>query len=229
MKRNFNLINLFLIISVLIGDIFFILNGNFWVKTATSLGFVLIGIFSLIYALKNKTLDKKFCIVMLVGLFFAMLGDVVIELDFIIGAVLFAVGHVFYFVAYCFLISFKWTDLLAGAIIFVPSTLFILLAPIFKFESSLMQIVCVVYAIIISCMVGKSITNFIRTKNVLCLVVMIGSILFFISDLMLLLRNFAHLGAIVRILCLATYYPAECFLAYSLMLTKKKDIENNKI
>ncbi len=223
MKRTFNLINLFLILAILVGDVFFILNGDFWTKTITSLGFLLIGGVNLFFALKNKTTQKSFCITMIVGLFFAMLGDVVLELDFISGAVLFAVGHVFYFAAYCFLEKFRLIDLLAGAVIFVPSMLFILLAPIFDFESVLMQIVCVVYAIIISCMVGKSISNFARNRSALYLVLMIGSVLFFFSDLMLLLRMFANMGQIARILCLASYYPAECLLAYSLLLSKSAE------
>ncbi len=225
MKKWFLFSNLFLILAVLVGDVFYILTSEFWVKTITSIGFVLIGVINMVYVLKNKSRDWKFAMFMLIGLFFAMLGDVVLELKsgFIPGAGLFAVGHVFYFVAYCFLQRFKWQDLLAGGIIFVPSVLFITLAPIFSFGNFVMEIVCVVYAIIISCMVGKSVANFVRERNLLNLLLMIGSVLFFISDLMLLLRMFADLPDVARILCLTTYYPAECLLANSLLWTKKRD------
>jgi len=222
MKKNFNLINFILAVAVIVGDVFYIISDNFWIKAITSMGFVLIGVFSLIYAFRNNTENKKFCVTMLIGLFFAMLGDIVLEIHFISGAILFAIGHVFYFVAYCFITAFRWTDLVAGAIIFIPSTLFILIAPIFDFGGVLMQIICVVYAIIISCMVGKSITNYIRNKNILTLILMIGSILFFFSDLMLLINVFSNVSGIFGILCLATYYPAEILLAYSLMLTVNK-------
>lgn len=222
MKKTINLINLFLVLAVLVGDVFYIITDNFWVKTVTSIGFVLIGVINIIYAIKHKTEHMKFAIIMLVGLFFAMLGDIVLELFFIAGAALFAIGHVFYFVAYCFLQKFRWLDLIIGAIIFVPSVLFIVLAPIFDFEGVLMEIVCVVYAIIISCMVGKAISNFVKTKSLLALVIMIGSLLFFFSDLMLLLDKFSGVNDIVGTLCLATYYPAECLLAYSILLTKNQ-------
>ena len=220
MKKTFSLVNLFLILAVIVGDVFYTISSEFWIKIVTSIGFVLIGVVNLIYVLKNNSTDKKFAIIMLVGLFFAMLGDVVLEIEFIVGAALFAVGHVFYFIAYCFLEKFRWIDLLVGAIIFVPSVLFITLAPIFDFGGVLMEVVCIVYAIIISCMLGKSISNFIKKRNILYLILMIGSFLFIFSDLMLLLRLFAGMSEVVRVLCMATYYPAECLLAYSFLWTR---------
>ena len=77
------------------------------------------------------------------------------------------------------------------------------------------MLVCFVYALIISAMVGKAISNFIRERNLLNFILMVGAILFFISDLMLLLRWFMNLGEWAGTLCLATYYPAECILAYA--------------
>jgi uncharacterized membrane protein YhhN len=159
---------------------------------------------------------------MLVGLTFAMCGDIVLNVWFIGGAILFAVGHVFYFVAYCFLQKFKWLDLIFGASIFIPSVLFITLAPIFDFGGIIMELVCIVYAIIISIMLGKAISNFVREKNLTNLLILIGSILFFFSDLMLLLNVFANLSVVFDVLCLVTYYPAECILALSLLQIEKK-------
>ena len=222
MKKYFNLfniLNVLLIIAVLIGDFFYIKHGQLWVKSITSAGFVAIGAVNLIYAIKHKTTHLKFCIIMMVGLFFAMLGDILLNINFIAGAVLFAVGHMFYFVAYCFLLKFKWTDLIPSVILFTVATLFMTLAPIFDFDGEMYKILCIVYALIISCMMGKAVSNFIRENSILNLVIMVGSILFVISDVMLLINVFAHLGSIFNVLCLATYYPAECFLAYSLKET----------
>lgn len=221
MKKTFNIVNLILISLVLVGDVFYILEGTLLIKSLTSACFVLIGLLNLVYALKTKTDNKKFCIIMVVGLVFAMLGDIVLEIDFIIGALLFAVGHVFYFVAYCFLIRFKLTDLLYGAAIFVPATCLILFAPILDFNSEMLKWLCVIYAVVISCMTGKSIANFIKNKSLLTLILMIGSALFLISDLMLLFSNFSNISKVFGYLCLITYYPAECLLATSLMFTKK--------
>ena len=114
--------------------------------------------------------------------------------------------------------KFKWSDLIYGVVILVPSVLLITLAPFFDFGGVLMEIVCVVYAIIISLMVGKAVANFVRERNWLNLLIVIGSTLFFFSDLMLLLNVFASLSSVVGTLCLATYYPAEILLACSIFM-----------
>ncbi len=235
-KKYFLIANIILALLVLVGDACYIKFGELWLKGVTSAGFVIIGGINLAYLILNKnifdksqagfaSINKKrlslFPIIMLVGLVFAMAGDIVLNVHFIGGAVLFAIGHVFYFASYCFLSKFKWIDLLYGAIIFVPSVLFITLAPIFKFDV-LMEVVCVVYAIIISCMVGKAISNLVRERNLLNLLIVIGSALFFFSDLMLLLNVFASLPRVVDILCLATYYPAQCLLAFSIFIYGEK-------
>ena len=55
-----------------------------------------------------------------------------------------------------------------------------------------------------------------------CLIFSIGvtSVLFFFSDLMLVFDNFTNLTFPIGILCLATYYPAQCVLAFSVMIGK---------
>ena len=221
MKKNFNILNLCLILAVLIGDVFYIVYDTILIKSITSAGFVALAAINLYYAIKLKTPHKKFCITMLVGLFFAMMGDIILEIHFISGAALFAVGHVFYFVAYTFLVKFKWEDLIYAIVILVVVVPFILFVPIFDFGGVFMQLVCIAYAVVISCMVSKSISNFVQNKSRLNLIVMIGSILFMFSDLMLLLNVFASLP-VVGILCLATYYPAECMLAYSILEASEK-------
>ena len=159
---------------------------------------------------------------MLIGLFFAMLGDILLEIEFIIGAALFAIGHIFYFIAYNTLQTFKTKDFLIASCIFVPSILIILLVPIFDFGGTLMQIVCIIYALIISLMVGKAISNVLENKSILNILITIGSCLFFLSDFMLLFNVFADIHIIFGILCLATYYPAEIFLAYSISKSTNK-------
>ena len=220
MNKFINIGVILLTICVLVGDAFYITTSSLLIKSLTSLGFVLIGLLSLIYAVKSKTEKNKFCVIMFIGLVFAMFGDIVLEIEFIIGAMLFAVGHVFYFMAYCFLSKFKLRDFIIGAAIFVPSTLIILFVPIFNFDQIIMQVVCVVYAIVISCMLGKAISNYSKERSLLTLLLMIGSSLFFFSDLMLLFNVFSNVSKVFGYLCLISYYPAECILAYSIMKTK---------
>lgn len=218
LEKMFFISDIILMLWILAGDVCYIVLEGLVLKSLTSALFVVLGLVNLSYVVLRQNKSLKFPIIMVVGLVFAMCGDIVLEVEFVVGAVLFAVGHVFYFVAYCFLQKFKWIDLVYGAVIFVPSVLFITLAPIFDFGGILMEIVCVVYAVIISCMVGKSISNLVSKRNLQNLIIMIGSILFFFSDLMLLLNVFASLPRVVGVLCLATYYPAEWLLGFSIFL-----------
>lgn len=229
-KNLFLILNIILFVAIWIGDMLYSNGiGGLLAKSLTSALFVILGVCNLVYLILGRKHDLKFPIIMVVGLFFAMLGDIVLNVHFISGAILFAIGHVFYFVSYCFLLKFHWVDLIYGAVIFVPSVLFITLAPIFNFGEVLMEVVCVVYAIIISCMVGKAFSNFIRQRNLQTLLLAIGSLLFYFSDLMLLLNVFAGLPKVIDILCLATYYPAQCILVYSILKTQpKEEIEVSK-
>ena len=97
--------------------------------------------------------------------------------------------------------------------------------PIFDFGGAFMQIVCVLYALIISCMLGKAVSDLITNKNIFSIIVAVGSFLFFFSDLMLLFDVFAAVDAWAGALCLATYYPAQCLLAYSIKVVNKQKQE----
>ena len=220
MKKRIYILNLLLAILIIAGDIWYMIGDSTIVKGITSGVFVIMGIINLIYAIKNKTKYKEFAILMVVGLFFAMLGDILLEIEFIVGAGFFALGHVLFFVSYCFIQKFNIKDIFYGALIFIPATLVILLVPIFEFNGLLMQIVCIIYAVIISCMVGKAINNYIIIKNKLTLIVLIGSILFIISDICLLFNVFASVPKFIGVMCLLTYYPAEIFLACGVLFEK---------
>ncbi|MBP3431996.1 MAG: lysoplasmalogenase [Clostridia bacterium] len=223
MKKAFTITNIILILAILIGDVFYMLPPNFlWEKSITSTGFVILGISNLIYALKSGN-NKKFCITMVVGLLFGLLGDVLLEINFIVGAAFFGIGHVIYILAYCFLSKLRWMDLIVSACIAIPSVLVITLVPAFNFNGIVMELVCVFYAIVISFMVGKSVSNLIKKRTLLNTLLVVGSILFFFSDLMLLLANFANMPLVVSILCLATYYPGQCILAHSIMHTQNSE------
>ena len=219
------IINLIFSLLIIAGDVLYITLGGLYLKAMTSVLFVLLGAINLIYVIKYKYTNSKFAILLIVGLFFAMLGDIVLNLNFIGGAILFAIGHVMFFISYMFIKKLKWLDLIFGLAIFIPSCLIITLLPIFTFDIT-MELVCVVYAFIISMMVGKALSNFVAVKDIITFVVLIGSCLFFISDLMLLLNVFAHLPKVIDILCLATYYPAEIMLAISPV---SKKLFNSKI
>ena len=145
-----NLFNIILAVLLVVADIVFICVGTLLTKTIASLIFVTIGFVNLIYLLKVKKQKSLSAYLLFIGLCFACLGDIFLEIEFITGAILFAIGHVFYFISYCKLSKFQWKDLVYSALIFVPSLLIILLVPIFDFGGITLQILCCVYALVIS-------------------------------------------------------------------------------
>lgn len=223
MSKNLKIANIILIITILLGDISYIICDTLLIKSLTSIAFVVLGFTNFLYALKLKTQNKNFCTLMLIGLTFAMLGDILLEIEFIVGAGLFAIGHIFYFFSYTNLQKLQIKDFLISACIFVPSVLIITLVKLFDFGGIFMQMVCIIYALIISLMVGKSISNLLNKKTLLNILLVVGSCLFFFSDFMLLFNVFADVPRIFGILCLASYYPAEIFLAYSISKTQTQN------
>ena len=218
LKRSHTLllaVNLALMAAVFAGNYFFLTKGGLTVKAVTSGGFVLMGLVNLIFALTQRKNRVSFQISLAAGLLLACLGDILISPAFVIGASLFAAGHICFFVSYCTLDRPRLPDLAIGGILFAAAACFILFAPILRFSEGYMRIVCLVYAFVISCMAGKAAGNFIRTRTLLTATLLAGSVLFFFSDLMLLLDWFAGGGRITGLLCMGTYYPAECLLAIS--------------
>ena len=100
LKHVFLCFNLMFILGITLGDICYISLGGLLAKSLTSAMFVLLGAINFIWLFVSKNKSFKFPLIMLVGLVFAMCGDIVLEVEFIVGAVLFAIGHIFYFVAY---------------------------------------------------------------------------------------------------------------------------------
>ena len=216
MKKLLMIANAITLTLMLIFDLCYMLQGGLVLKSIASLMFVLTGAVNFIYCTKKKV-DLKFPIWMMVALVCAMLGDILLNINFYIGAATFAVGHVFYFVSYCMLEKINRRDLLCGCLISVFAISIILFTPFLDFGSPLMQGVCCTYAVIISFMVGKAVSNLLEEKSRLHMILVIGSILFFFSDCMLMLKMFGDMP-VATYLCLGTYYPAQFILAYSLVV-----------
>ena len=101
---------------------------------------------------------------------------------------------------------------------------FILFFPYIVFDVVALKYVVLTYAVIISIMVGKSVGNAIRSKRTATYMIMAGSLLFFISDMMLLLAWFSSIeGRWTSNVCMAAYYPGLCLLAASMVAYMKEE------
>lgn len=224
-NKTLLILNVVFFVAILVFDILLLCFREPYIyKTIPSVLFVLCGVLNFIYVFKLEQRNKVFKYLMLIGLIFACLGDIVLIDYFVIGAILFAIGHIFFFISYSILQKIKLRDILIALGIFVVSLIVILVPQIFDFGEMLP--VVIVYAFIISFMLGKAISNVIekeyRFENIW---IMIGSILFFLSDLMLLFNVFTDISIVFDIICLILYYPAEFILASSIYYSNIKRVE----
>ena len=212
-------VNAIIISAIFVMNYFYQSNGfDFTLKCICSGSFALLGILNLGYAIATKQSGKRFYVLMCLGLFLAFLGDVLIGYDFIVGAATFALGHVCFVVAYCFLQKMQKLDFAVSGVLFLGCLIFLLFCPLLNFEVALFRIVCIVYALIISTMLGKALGNFIREKDPVNGTIAGASCLFFFSDLMLVFDWFIGLWNWTDNACMGTYYPALCFLALAMFL-----------
>ena len=72
------IVNIVLLLALIAMDVVYIIKGTLTIKGVTSAIFVVIGLVNLGLAIKEKV-ELKFPIIMMIGLVFAMLGDVLLE------------------------------------------------------------------------------------------------------------------------------------------------------
>ena len=210
-------------IAILVCTLVFLLTNTpaYIIKTLDSALFLTCGAFNLalVYLFQKDKSNWK-TVLMLCGLALAFVGDVLLIDFFIYGAIFFALGHVLFLVYFCLIQKVKWYDFVIGAGIFALALLLILLYPNFDFNG--MQLLAIVYALVISLMLGKAIGNVMQTPSTRNILILVGAFLFFFSDLMLLFNVFGNFStSIFDDLCLITYYPGEFLLSLSIFFYHK--------
>ena len=186
-------------------------------KSLTVIWFGILAVINAIYVNKTVKTDSKFAKIMPLGSVSAMLGDIIIGVNFLIGALIFALGHICFILAYMQLQRFNKRDCIISSVIFALSTIFLLSYKAIVFPAEIMKYIAIVYALIISFMLGKSISIFLTERNILTTILLIGSVLFFLSDMILVFECFVGFTWAGK-LCMALYCPAECSLAFSVFL-----------
>jgi uncharacterized membrane protein YhhN len=161
--------------------------------------------------------EKKFENCLLLGLMSCFFADIILNYNFVIGAIFFAIGHILYFSSYCFLEKYSKKEILFPFLIFTISAIFLLIFDDrFNYGTDAMKVVCVFYAMIISVMVGKSISNAIELRTKTSILLLVGSVLFFISDVALLLYVIGGANELANTVCLITYFPAQTIIAFAI-------------
>ena len=208
----------FFVLILLFGILYF--SSKYWaergvqnaLKACASILFVCCSLYNL---LTGGCRSAGCCRLLFAGQVFACAGDIGLNYDFVVGAALFAVGHILFFAAFCALEAPTFRSVAAIGVIAAAS--FCLLALYDGFDFRGFDLVVCVYAAVISCMLGKAVSIGLSPllDRRVRVPVLLGAALFYFSDLMLVFHQFGNGGAVFDALCLGTYYPAEFLLAFS--------------
>lgn len=212
-RRTFRNLNIFLMIAAMGCLVYYDYQGGIFLKGFTSFWFALLGFVNLVYGWKSGC--RSFLLLLEIGLILSAAADVILWHHFVLGTGIFAVGHLFYFAAFCTAEKIRAGDLIPiGAAAMV--SLFAALGTPFIRTEGVMTCVLAGYAVVISCMLGKAIANILRAKTRSRWLMLVGGILFWFSDLMLAISIFGSGGKVTNFLCMYSYWPGQTILAHAM-------------
>lgn len=208
--------NLLLLVCAMACLVCYDIYGGLWLKGVTSAWFVALGCFNLVYGRKRLGKIPRFLILVALGLFFGMCADVLLGVQFIAGILSFAFGHVLYLLAFYSLEKFRRKDLYFIVPLAVLSLFIVTGTPYIQIDDPFLEKLLMAYAVIIAGMLGKALSNFHTCKTVSRTLLLLGSAMFWFSDIMLAIDMFGTASRLTWILCSYTYWPAQNILAFSL-------------
>lgn len=215
-KKVFRAINITMLAAAAACLVYYSDRGGLALKGITSGFFALLGLINLFYVCRRRSEKRAAAWFAAGAMLLTAAADVLLGINFILGTVVFAAGHVFYFAAYCALEAPRKSDLLPIAAVGAVSLFCLLGTPFIRIDDSVMKIVLIGYAVVISCMLGKAIGNLTTRRTRTRILLLIGSCLFWFSDLMLALNLFGSGGKLASALCLCSYWPGQDLLAHTL-------------
>ncbi len=217
MKQNqLKRTNILLLVCAALCLVCYDIFGGLWLKGVTSAWFVLLGSVNLFAARNLEWKRLRFFILLEAGLLCGMCADVLLGIAFFAGVGVFALGHVLYFIAFCTLEKFCLRDLKIMLPLALLSIFLVTGTPWISVTDPLLQTLVPVYAVIISMMLGKAISNLIRHASLFRWLLAMGSFLFWFSDLILAVDMFGQSSRLTWILCSYAYWPAQNILAHAL-------------
>lgn len=190
--------------------------GGLWLKGVTSAWFAALGGLNLVYARKKMGKLPRFLVLIELGLVFGMCADVLLGIHFIAGILFFAFGHVLYLMAFYTLEKFRRKDLYFIVPLAILSLLIVTATPYIQVDDPFLEKLLMAYAVIIAGMLGKALSNFHAGRSVSRMLLLLGSAMFWFSDVMLAIDMFGTASRLTWILCSYTYWPAQNILAFSL-------------
>lgn len=163
--------------------------------------------------------DFRFLVPMLLALLFSLGGDVSLMFDgektFLLGLVSFLIAHIIYSLAFVAITPMAMSDLFPAILLLViAAAVYVFLLP----GLGSMKIPVLVYSLIIIFMLSRALALLLRGQIDLvpALLVLVGSTLFYISDMILAIDKFRFKIRKNGWYILSTYFVAQALLALSL-------------
>lgn len=187
-------------------------------KTLASLLFVCIGYFG------YKTYPSNISLLVLEGLILGAFGDLFLGLrnlyaknvNYIIGSLCFLCGHIMYFRSLFIMGNSYLFDSIVFAIVFGTLVLY-LIYKICRY-SDIYLVVGVIYIYTISIMTFSSYGVYFTNPSIRSLLFMIGSTLFYASDIILIVYNFSLKKKWMHPIYSLAYFLAQLIISYSIFL-----------
>ena len=226
MKSNTNntvfKLNIALFIGAMACLVFYDYHGGLWLKGVTSLWFCVLGAVNLIHAHRTGSPHFKLAAVMEAALIVGAAADVLLGIEFMVGVVFFALGHVIYMIAFFSMQKPEKKDLFFILPIAAIALFAVTGTPYIQVDDPFMEKMLLAYALIISGMTGKALANWRRNPSAARKIIAVAGVLFLFSDLMLAVDMFGVASRLTWVLCSYTYWPAQNLLAHSIYhLTKE--------
>lgn len=186
-------------------------------KMVGSFSFVMTALFAFLSNDKKTPQFKKLGIGFIIAAFISFLADFAIDKNFLIGMLFFFVSVLVYFFS-CFFYKLPGKKFFIITIaIYIPYIIIINLLPGFKFEDFTIPVA--VYSFTILIFTVKAF-DFFKKDDINSLMIPLGSLLFILSDFVLLIKAFYavpdSLIPFFSILNLVLYFPAQLLIANGL-------------
>lgn len=212
-------------ICILITSLIYIFFNPEQMKWLSILSKLLPMILIFIYGIYQKnTSTKNYKTILLIGLFACALGDALIEFSFVLGLFSFLIGHLFYIGAFSKLRKFSVSSVLFIMLIIIYGIIlgYNLTDALTRGDQSQLILPVICYILVISTM-GATAS---MSQNPF---VIIGSILFIISDSILAWSRFIGPLYFDSEIIMLTYYGAQFFIIQSLSHQKLPMTIKNKL
>ncbi len=182
-----------------------------------------------IFSFFSKGSDTRFSSIILIGLLLSIVGDIalmfrlpdksnkIMKVLFLIGLCFFFFAHISYIIAFSIFNGFFTQDITVGIVAII---LVIMLFAVYTSKGDMsksLRIPTFMYMSILGFMLTKALSTSLGSyfSDLQATIIVIGAVMFTMSDIILGFRTYVNNSIMLRIILLALYFPAQLMFALS--------------